>query len=860
MIYIFLNAGLAAFLIWTAVNINTKNQGTESKMVNLMLVEIAAVILNFCSLLSASYGPEKLSVLLQHSVLFFVAFAMIEMNDYFLTVQKQKASVIGKIIKWLMVGFAFYVSFFGISIANYETFELAGDPVFKGNLAQVLPVTWLTVYGGFFLFIAPAFSLLVMLLNAENSNSRLAIQRSIMCIGSVVFGWVGAVLIFWISYFLPMMRSLSLFVLGTMSVLLLRSASTEKVYDGQMIFSTITEMFVEYFMPALCGAFVFVILRPIYDVNAPLYFVIVIAVVFGLMETAWLVSKAISKVTAHSSSYYERAFERALANINYESDLKAICEQYLEAFRQHVQTKDITALIDSGTGDFVTGYSSNDLNLTFPIDSKIRDIIMNNGFFVISREEIDTNYRLQPVKDALENIFDQAEAEILIVLHEGNHIVGVLCLSQKRTGSSYDEYDKQVFDKMYSYFFVFGYYLKNIANASVVGTVNREIRMSSQIITSIQENMDFIKNPKVDVGYLMVPAHNIGGEFVDFIRLSKSRHIMIIGSLSGRGISASMSMVILKSVIRTYLADTHDFKKLIQKVNYFIRTNLPKGTFFAGLFCLMDFENDTMYYVNCGIPALLMYSKQYNNIIEIQGKGYVLGFVKDISPLIKVKQYNLTAGDMFALSTSGLITSHSLRGEQFGKDRIKQGMMDNYTYPANRIVRFMFDQLQQFMSKELEDDITMLVVRYFGKDAVTPTVEVDSEEYFIDDAPVTGADAFDAEALFDSIEVEETVDKAISAQTESEAAAQEPAVEEAFEQPVIEEELPDIPDFDMNAVADSNTSDDLGSPETFDISQLDDNDMFKDDLSEGSKTSSFDINEIVDSDVFDPEVFNENPY
>ena len=96
--------------------------------------------------------------------------------------------------------------------------------------------------------------------------------------------------------------------------------------------------------------------------------------------------------------------------------------------------------------------------------------------------------------------------------------------------------------------------------------------------------MDRIKNKKYDIGYRMVPARNIGGEFVDIIRLTDTRYIYIIGSLSGKGIAASMNMVIMKSIIRTFLAETTDFKLLIQKVNLFIKNSLPKGVFFSGLF------------------------------------------------------------------------------------------------------------------------------------------------------------------------------------------------------------------------------------------------------------------------------------
>ena len=269
----------------------------------------------------------------------------------------------------------------------------------------------------------------------------------------------------------------------------------------------------------------------------------------------------------------------------------------------------------------------------------------------------------------------------------------------------------EVFTKLYSYFFVFGYYMKNIGNESIVGTVNREIRMSEQIIESIQGNMDPIRNKRYDYGTMMVHAHNIGGEFIDLIKLSEDRHIFVMGDLSGKGIAASMSMVIVKSVIRTYLQETKDFKLLVEKVNQFIRFNLPRGTFFEGVFALIDFKEDTVYYINCAIPAFFLYNRAYNNIMEIQGEGHVLGFVKDISPYIKVKKVKLNPGDILFACTDGALDSKSLRGEPFGKDRLQKSIIENTMLSAQNMITTSYDTLLGFLSKELDDDVSIFTLK-----------------------------------------------------------------------------------------------------------------------------------------------------
>ena len=314
----------------------------------------------------------------------------------------------------------------------------------------------------------------------------------------------------------------------------------------------------------------------------------------------------------------------------------------------------------------------------------------------------------------------------------------------------------------------------------------------------------------------MVPAHNIGGEFIDMIRLTETRHLFVVGDLSGKGIAASMNMVILKSIIRSYLAEVHDFKQLVVKLNTFVRDSLPKGTIFAGLFALIDFETDTMYYINCGVPALMMYTQVYNNVIEIQGSGHILGFVKDLSPYISVKTTKLNHGDIIMACTDGLIQSHSLRGEQFGKERVQQAVLDNSTYPAQRMAQFTFDGLVKFMSKEMEDDVSILVIKYEGlpEEKTEETVEEASSDNTAEaaensEAPVEEPVDSQMEAVADETVTPESVAAEMAAAAEAEAAekaektaapespAEESAAEKPADMPLPDGfEMPDLSDLD----------------------------------------------------------------
>ena len=724
MIYVIINICIAAYLAWSSFNVNTKNMRNENSLINIVLLSAFTSALMVVTMLMVLWGPERFTVFLEHVLLFLIALVYIVIGFYFLgnSVKRSKISIF---FETVFIVAAFWISSSKITVADYTRFALSSDVLTKGEFAQYFPITWLQLYAVLFVFAFPGMSVLILMLSAENAKSRQAFQRALLFAASLILAWIASGALFYISVMLPMMISLYTGVLAVLVTFMARISVQDKIYDTLTLFSTFLVNVIKFAAPALVTALFFVGLRPIHSTNPGLYSLVIFALACLAVFGSNLLAAAVTKISSFRSSSYGAAFEEDLAAIDYNDETSDICNKLFEIFQNRAGVGEMKVLIAGGNNELNTVFASKGAKPTLSAVDPGLDAIREQGINIFTKNESDGIFALQQKTAEIASFFKACEAEVLIILNEGRHLVGVIALGEKRGGASYDEYDKQVFDKLYSYFFVFGYYMSNIANASVVGTVNREIRMSAQIITSIQENMDPVENPKMDVGYLMVPAHNIGGEFVDLIRLTDTRHIFVTGALSGKGISASMSMVILKSIIRTYLSSTHDFKKLVAKLNQFIRFSLPKGTFFAGVFCLADFETDTLYYVNCGIPTMLLYTRAYNNVIEIQGNGYVLGFVKDITPLLKVKQIKLNAGDVIALSTAGLINSHSLRGEQYGKDRIKKSMTDNYMYSGMRMCSFLFDDLKRFMAKELDDDITVTMIRYLDKDSQTVTDDED---------------------------------------------------------------------------------------------------------------------------------------
>ncbi|SEQ40261.1 Stage II sporulation protein E (SpoIIE) [Treponema bryantii] len=811
MIYIILNIVCALFIIFFTHLIDTKtksdNLGVSSFSVAMLVTAIESIL--FVLVLIMRYTNfEALIVPVMRICLALDGIAFVIVSFGIFEIGRPRKYLIISLIKYALVLFAVIISFFQfttIDVSFEHGIVIASEYLIPAPAREFFPLTWTSLFTNLYRYVIPITGMLFLVILQEDKNATQLekYQTSVMAEG-ILLMWAINLAIKFVSTSAPAFSLLYMYSYLFMYVVFYMALTKISVPSGKAMFVTLFKSLVSYILPAVAVGVLSMFLQP----ATGEYTKVFIAQFIAYSTVAVLFSLWISSVLSSSSRLYtadyEASLEKELAKIDYkESEMDQITAKMFEIMRRNVESSSMTVYILSGQNELDVAYSSNNMNIKIPLNNPMFDALLNINKSIVVKSQIEKQHDLAVAQKELEAFFAHTKSDALFILNEGHNIFGIITLGKKASGDHYKEYDYNVFVKLYSYFFVFGYYMRNISNKDVLGVVNREIKMSSQIITSIQENIDHVKTPKVDIGYMMVPAHNIGGEFIDMIRLTEKRHLFVVGDLSGKGIAASMNMVILKSIIRSYLAEVHDFKQLVVKLNTFVRDSLPKGTIFAGLFALIDFETDTMYYINCGIPALMMYTQVYNNVIEIQGSGHVLGFVKDLTPYVSVKTTKLNHGDIIMACTDGLIQSHSLRGEQFGKERVQQAVLDNSTYPAQRMAQFTFEGLLKFMSKEMEDDVSILVIKYEGlPEEKKETVEAPAEGEAVEATEAAAETTETVEAPAEETPAEEPVDTQMDAVadetvTPESVAAEMAAVAEAaaVEEPA--EKKPAIPVDDM---------------------------------------------------------------
>ncbi|CEM61825.1 siderophore-interacting protein [Treponema phagedenis] len=609
------------------------------------------------------------------------------------------------ILNFLLHTFGIFLVFFAVGRFSWNSIVS-----FKFYSKKILPfLTGAELYVYIFLFAVPVVSFILLVVKAFKIKSNIYRQQLILIAFSVLAALISWIVIVRLFAFFPWV--FSLFPIGILCVLFISQAafSLTSVFDLKQILLSFARFIFFTLMFALTAglAAAFIV-----QTSPTLRMLLLGGIItsFILFITRDFITKKFAFLLGDTSDYESKLTEE-LQQFDYTLGRDSILQSFVELMKTRIDCCGLGILITDENGVFKTVYSDFEKRLSIPTGKKCFAFLMNRNVSVITKTEIVANYIYENIKSEMLDVFTEMDAQTIILIREGQKLIGCIGLGAKNRGAEYNQYDIRVLRNIYSYFFLIIYYLSNIAKQDIILTVDREVEMSDQIIGSIQKNMDKIENKAITVGSVSYSAHQLGGDFIDFIKLTEDRFLFLIGDVAGKGLAASMSMVILKSVIHTFLQETGDFKKLIIKINSFVKDNLPRGTFFAGLFGIIDFPTNTVYYLNCGIPLMAMYIQTYQNVIEVQGEGRVLGFVKNIAPFLKVRKITLHPKDVVVFTTDGVLEAQNLRGDRFGNDRVNRILQANKDKNTEEIAKDIYSGLLDFISNEIQDDVTILVMK-----------------------------------------------------------------------------------------------------------------------------------------------------
>jgi serine phosphatase RsbU (regulator of sigma subunit) len=235
--------------------------------------------------------------------------------------------------------------------------------------------------------------------------------------------------------------------------------------------------------------------------------------------------------------------------------------------------------------------------------------------------------------------------------------------------------------------------------------------------------------PGLDVAPFYRPAleeASVGGDYYDIVLLREGQYALVIGDISGKGLSAAVEAATVRNMLRVLLFEWGTVAEAVSRLNdLIVQQNVLNGftTLFVGVY---DQTTRVLTYVSCGHePGLLRRAaarrEGYPWVESLGPTGPILGAAT--GAVFREAQVTLAPGDILAIYTDGVTDVGPDFNELLGAHGLETIMaavtpplltdMDGEPEPelrtAGQLLDTLLREIQRTTHAPLRDDACMLV-------------------------------------------------------------------------------------------------------------------------------------------------------
>jgi serine phosphatase RsbU (regulator of sigma subunit) len=221
--------------------------------------------------------------------------------------------------------------------------------------------------------------------------------------------------------------------------------------------------------------------------------------------------------------------------------------------------------------------------------------------------------------------------------------------------------------------------------------------------------------PGYDLAAEWRSALQVGGDLYDFFHLSDGRWGLLVGDVSGKGVSAALFMALARSLIRSAVIGAESPAAGLRRASKWILDDTTSGLFITVFYGVLDPAVHRIVYVNCGhLPALIARADG-SGPEWLRAPGTALGIVEEVA--LEEHSASLAPGDTLLIYTDGVTEAQDAAGAFFGAGRLADSArqapaMEN----AGGVVDSLLRDLADFVgSAPQSDDITIVALRRNGE-------------------------------------------------------------------------------------------------------------------------------------------------
>jgi phosphoserine phosphatase RsbU/P len=244
--------------------------------------------------------------------------------------------------------------------------------------------------------------------------------------------------------------------------------------------------------------------------------------------------------------------------------------------------------------------------------------------------------------------------------------------------------------------------------------LERELRFAQRVQAALLPQGVPARIRGLDVSARFAPAHELGGDFHDFLDPLANQLVVAVGDVSGKGVPAALYSAFASELVRSrtfrkrYQPGSVTPGSVLEIVNTILHQRQLEEYYCTLCYALFDVKRRTVTVANSGLPYPLRWSS--GQVLPIEQAGVPLGAFPDITYDETTIHYR--KGDVFVFGSDGVFEAMNAASEEFTAARLASVVAARHADPAADIATAIFDAVADFRGEAPQnDDMTAVVVR-----------------------------------------------------------------------------------------------------------------------------------------------------
>jgi phosphoserine phosphatase RsbU/P len=220
----------------------------------------------------------------------------------------------------------------------------------------------------------------------------------------------------------------------------------------------------------------------------------------------------------------------------------------------------------------------------------------------------------------------------------------------------------------------------------------------------------------VDLDALSSPAFEVGGDYYDFAMLDEHHLGILVGDVSGKGVSAAFYMAEMKGIFQSLSKVERSPAKFLARAQEALIGTIDKRSFISLIYAVLDLQTGAMTVARAGHCPMLFKSGGKTSYIKPTGLGLGMGTSMFFKKTIAEETVRFSHGDCAVFYTDGITEARPKNGDEFGYERLEEVIQSTAVTSAMGMRDAIVMAVDRHMEHEPpEDDLTLVVLRWTGK-------------------------------------------------------------------------------------------------------------------------------------------------